>query len=190
MEDDNKMGDVAVAEHFIKSFSATLREPFLIIKPDLKIYDVNDTFLKTFSVKREDTKGKFIYNIGNKQWDIPELRELLENILPEKKVINDFQVTHTFPDIGEKTMLLNARKFDDSKMIIVAIEDVSLQHAIEKKLANYTKSLEEGIAEKTEELQIRIDELARLNDVMVGREMKMIDLKEEIAQLKKEKKDS
>jgi hypothetical protein len=82
-------------------------------------------------------------------------------------------------------MLLNARQLDDTRQILLAIEDITLKRAIEKNLADYTKALEQGIAEKTEELKARVDELTKLTDSMVGRELKMVELKEENATLKK-----
>jgi len=81
-------------------------------------------------------------------------------------------------------MLLNARRLDETQQILLAIEDVTLKKAIEKKIADYTKNLEKGIAEKTTELKARVDELSKLNDLMVGRELKMVELKEQIKKLK------
>lgn len=177
-----------MALHYIKSFSEMAREPFLILDLNLKVIGANKSFYNNFLVTKENTVDKLVYNLGNGQWNIPELKKLLENILPGKKVFDNFEVSWKFPKIGVKIMLLNARRFDSTNMILLAIEDVTLKKAIETKLANYTKNLEEGIAEKTEELNIRIDELSKLNKVMVGRELKMIELKKEIVDLKKTKK--
>ena len=105
--------------------------------------------------------------------------------MPEKKVFNDYEVSHEFPDIGLKIMLLNARRLDDTHQILLAIEDITVQRAIEKKLAEYTKGLEVAVGEKTVELKARIDELEKINRLMVGRELKMVELKEEIVDLKK-----
>ncbi|MFA5831415.1 MAG: PAS domain-containing protein [Candidatus Paceibacterota bacterium] len=189
MDNDTKKkdDDISVAAHYIKTFSDTAREPFLILNPELRVIGANRSFYKDFQVSDKETADKLIYDLGDGQWNIPELRELLENILPSKKVFNDFEVSHEFPKIGLRIMLLNARQLDDTKQILLAIEDITLQRAIEVKMANYTKDLEKGIAEKTEDLKARIDELSKLNDIMIGRELKMIELKEEIAQLKKDK---
>ena len=179
-----------VALHYIKTFSDTAREPFLILDPDLRVIGANKSFYKDFKSSKEETEDKLVYDLGNGQWNIPELKELLENILPTKGVFNDYEVSHEFPNIGLKIMLLNARQLDSTKQILLAIEDITLKRAIEIKLANYTKDLEKGIASKTEELKARVDELSKLNDLMIGRELKMIELKEEIVELKKEKVDN
>jgi len=177
-----------IALHYLKIFADTARESILVLDPDLRVVGANESFYKNFRVKKEDTENKLIYDLGNGQWNIPELKKLLEDILPTKKVFHDFEVSYEFPDIGLKTMLLNARKLDNTNQILLAIEDITLKRAVEIKLANYTKTLEDGIAIKTEELKIRIDELSKMNRLMTGREIKMAELKEEIAELKKTKK--
>lgn len=189
MEEDKSIikSDRDVALHYIKTFSDTAREPFLVLDPDLRVIGANESFYKTFQVTREETENRLIYDLGDHHWDIPELRELLERILPDKKVFNDFEVSHEFLKIGLKIMLLNARKLDDTQQILLAIEDITLKRAIEIKLANYTKALEKGIADKTEELTARIDELSKLNKIMIGRELKMAELKAEIVELRKQK---
>jgi hypothetical protein len=182
-----KEEDAEIALHYIKTFSDTAREPFLILDSKLIVVGANESFYRNFHVTRKETENKLVYSLGNGQWKIPALKKLLENILPKKKVFNDFEVTHKFPTIGEKIMLLNARQLDGTKQILLAIEDVTTQRAIALKLAGYTKDLEKGIAGKTAELKIRIDELSAVNKMMVGRELKMAELKEEIVGLKASK---
>ena len=179
--------DLAIATHYLKTFSDTAREPFLILGQDLSVIGANESFYKNFQVTKGDTEGRMIYELGNGQWDIPELRKLLEEILPEKKVFNDYEVSHDFPSIGLKIMLLNARKLDDTHQILLAIEDITAKKAIEIRLSNYTKELEKTVGEKTVELKARIDELEKMNKIMVGRELRMAELKNEIADLKKGK---
>jgi hypothetical protein len=184
MENNKSTDAKEIALHYIKTFSDTAREPFLILDPELKVIGANESFYKNFQTTRAETEHQLIFDLGNHQWDIPSLRNLLQDILPLKKVFNDFEVSHEFPKIGLRIMLLNARRLDETQQILLAIEDITLQRAVEIKLANYTKDLETGIATKTEELNARIDELSKLNEVMVGRELKMTELKEEIAELK------
>ena len=183
----NKEEGLEFALEYIKTFSDTAREPFLILSPELKIIGANKGFYEFFKVSKKETENRYTYDIGNGQWDIKELKELLENILPKKRVFNDYEISHEFPSIGLKIIALNARQLDHSELILLAIEDITLKKTIETKLADYTKALEEGIASKTEALNARIQELQELNDLMVNREMKMIELKKEISDLKKKK---
>jgi len=110
----------------------------LVLDADLKIISANRNFYKTFKVTPDETIGSFIYDLGNKQWNIPKLRELLEEVLPEKEAFNDFEVSHTFQDIGHKIMLLNARqiyrKETSAKMILLAIEDITERKRLENLL--------------------------------------------------------
>jgi len=100
-------------------------------------------------------------------------------------VVKDYQVTHVFEKIGEKTMLLNARQIDQVQLIILAIEDITFRKEIENKLANYSNEMEKKVVAKTKELEDKIKELEETNESMVGRELKMVELKEEIKDLKK-----
>ena len=87
------------------------------------------SFYEVFKVKPEETVGQLIYDLGNKQWDIPKLRELLETILPQKATFDDYEVEHDFAAIGRRTMLLNARRIprppEKPKVILLAIEDIT-----------------------------------------------------------------
>lgn len=108
---------------------ATVREPLIILDADFKVVNANKSFYKTFRVTREQTEKRVLYELGNGQWDIPELRRLLEDILQKNSAFDDFAVEHKFPSIGRKKMLLNARKIilqgPDDQMILLAIEDTT-----------------------------------------------------------------
>jgi PAS domain S-box-containing protein len=126
------------ARRYAESIVETVREPLLVLDADLKIISANRNFYRTFKVTTDETIGSFIYDLGNKQWDIPRLRELLEEILPEKEAFDDFEVAHHFQDIGRKIMLLNARqiyrKDIGTKMILLAIEDITERKRLESLL--------------------------------------------------------
>ena len=126
------------ARRYAESIVETVRDPLLVLDADLKIISANRNFYRTFRVIPGETIGSFIYDLGNKQWDIPKLRELLEEVLPEKEAFEDFEVAHTFQDIGHKSMLLNAReiyrKDIGTKMILLAIEDITEHKLSEEKL--------------------------------------------------------
>jgi PAS domain-containing protein len=100
----------------------------MVLDPDLRVVTVSRSFYDVFKVKPEETMGKLIYDLGNKQWDIPKLRELLEDILPKKATFDDYEVEHDFLGIGRRTMLLNARQIErgmgKERIILLAIADV------------------------------------------------------------------
>ncbi|RYX82693.1 PAS domain-containing protein [bacterium] len=107
----------------------TVREPLIILNEDLTVYSVNQSFYRFFQTRPEDTIGRRIYDIENGYLNIPALKTLIERILPEKNPFEDFEITHEFPRIGEKTLLLNARRLDSQEgrpeYILLAIEDIT-----------------------------------------------------------------
>jgi PAS domain S-box-containing protein len=115
--------------NFTENIIDTVREPLLAIDKDLRVINANRSFYKFFKVTAEETIGKLIYELGNHQWDIPRLKELLEQIIPEKNSFDDYEVTHNFSTIGKRVMLLNARQvkraFGKEKIILLAIEDIT-----------------------------------------------------------------
>jgi len=124
------------AREFAESIVDTVREPLLVLGGDLKVISANNSFYKTFKVSRKTTENRRIYDLGNRQWDIPKLRHLLEKILPQSTEFNDFMVEHRFPKIGYKKMLLNARRVFENTMkterILLAIGDVTAQEPSEE----------------------------------------------------------
>jgi len=183
-----------VAWTYIRTVVDTLREPFLILDKNLRVLSANKIFYSHFQATAKDTEGKLVYELGNGQWDIPKLKILLEDILPKNTFFEDFKVEHTFPRIGRRVMILNARQVHttnvDQPIMLLAMEDITRQILLEDQLKEYTKTLTTEVAKRTAELESRVEELERLNRVMVGREMKMIELKAELAKLKKSHKDS
>lgn len=135
--DLKKMSELMKARtEYAESIINTVREPMLVLSSDLSIVSTNPSFYRTFLASPEETEGKLLYNVGNGQWDIPALRKLLENVLPQNTRIEDFLVEHDFPGIGHRRMILNARKIahDDPKkqLILLAMEDVT-EHKEESK---------------------------------------------------------
>jgi len=108
--------------------------PLVILDNHLKVKTANHAFFRTFKVSIEDIRDKLLYDLGNRQWDIPGLRELLEKIIPGNMEVNDFEVEHEFPIIGQRTMLLNARSFhhEGTEMIFLVIEDITERKKIEE----------------------------------------------------------
>lgn len=142
---------LATARDYSEAIVANIREPLLVLDKSLRIKSANDAFYKTFRVHEAETEGALIYDLGNKQWNIPALRILLENILPKKLIFNDFEVTHTFSNIGERIMLLNAReiinKDNSEKLILVSIEDITDLKKAEKILSKSGEYLRQVVKE-------------------------------------------
>ena len=114
---------------YAESIIDTIREPLIVLDQDLRVVKVNRSFYKLFKVKPEETVGQLIYDLGNKQWDIPKLRELLDTILPQKTSFDNYEVEHDFATIGKRIMLLNARQIQrvlgKERIILLAIEDIT-----------------------------------------------------------------
>jgi formate hydrogenlyase transcriptional activator len=138
--DDRKRAEETFekAQKYTESIVETIREPLIVLTPDLRVIKANRSFYETFHVTAEETEGRFLYSIGDHAWDIPSLRKLLEEIIPQNTHFNDFEVDHEFPTIGRRTILLNARRiFREGKgteMILLALEDITAQKQSEEAL--------------------------------------------------------
>ena len=114
----------------------TVREPFVVLDQDLRVVAASQSFYLTFKVTPEHTLGKLLYDLGDGQWDIPKLRVLLGKILPEQGAMENYDVEHDFPGIGQRTMLLNARKVfyeaGSHSTILLGIEDITEKRTLEK----------------------------------------------------------
>src|ERR1700676_2029486 len=108
---------------------ATLREPFVVLDKTLRIRMANAAFYRDFHASKEETEGHFLYELGNGQWDIPQLRTLLPQVLSNSHPVEGFEAEHAFPPLGRRNMLLNARRFppesDDPDLVLLAIEDIT-----------------------------------------------------------------
>ena len=117
------------AREYAESIVATVREPLVVLDGDLRVVSASRSFYQTFKVSPEETIGRMIYDLGNRQWDIPKLRELLEDLLPTNTAFDDFEVEHDFETIGQRNMLLNARRIyreaNKTEKILLAIEDIT-----------------------------------------------------------------
>lgn len=183
MEDEKKESK-ELALHYMKTLVDVARESFLILDANLRVISANPIFYQIFQVSAKETEDMFLYELGNGQWNISELKKLLEEILPEKKEVKDYEVTHVFEKIGEKTILLNAKQIDSVQLIILAMEDITAKKSLQKEIIKHTEQLEIRVVERTAELTDRVKELELMNKTMVGREIKMVELKKEIEELK------
>lgn len=155
---------------YIKTVVDVAHEPILILDESLMVLAANDAFYRTFQVEPKETEQKNIYKLGNGQWDIPVLRKLLDDILPKNTFFKGFEVTHVFPVIGRKVMILNARQiyFKENvtsklfpPIILLAMEDVTEIMAIAETLAAHTKNLEGRLSERTKKLEDKIIKLEK-----------------------------
>jgi len=115
----------------------TVREPLVVLDDELRVVAASRSFYLTFKVSRDETQGKLLFELGDGAWDIPKLRLLLGKIIPERGKMEDYEVDHDFPDIGRRTMLLNARKVfyevgSHANIILLGIEDVTGKRALER----------------------------------------------------------
>ena len=121
-----------------KAIVDTVREPLLVLDEDLRIVVASRSFYRTFEMTRPATQGHKIYDLDDGLWDIPELRLLLEKIVPEHEVMEGFEVERDFPRIGRRTMLLNARKVfyegNGQTTILLAFEDTTERRKSERAL--------------------------------------------------------
>jgi diguanylate cyclase (GGDEF)-like protein/PAS domain S-box-containing protein len=135
----NAQDIVGEALEYAESIIETVNESLLVLDSDLKIISANLSFYNTFKVTPAGTVGSFIYELGNRQWDIPKLRTLLEEILPQNRRFDGFEVEHYFQNIGRKVMLLNACRIyyehTGTQKILLAIEDITERKQLEEKLA-------------------------------------------------------
>ncbi len=137
--------EIANARHYAEAIVETLHEPLLILHPDLTVKGGNEAFYNHFKVRREETIGRRIYDLGNSQWNIPELRTLLEDVLPESNVFNDYEVTHDFEDLGHRVMLINARRLDHVQLILLGVRDITSRKQHEEQLKRLLRELDHRV---------------------------------------------
>jgi two-component system, chemotaxis family, CheB/CheR fusion protein len=139
------MEELEYARNYAQAIVETVREPLIVLDSNLQVLTANQSFYQTFQVAAAETEQQVIFELGNGQWDIPQLRRLLLEILPDHTQLQDFEVEHNFEQIGRKIMLLNARTMDQaegSKSILLAIEDITERKRLEAELT-YTVTQEQ-----------------------------------------------
>jgi signal transduction histidine kinase/DNA-binding response OmpR family regulator len=154
----------------------TVREPLLILDGKLRVHSANRAFYQTFNVTAADTETRLVYELGNGQWNIPDLRTLLEDILPMSSVFNDYELEHDFPEIGRRIMLLNARQLrqgSHAEFLVLAMEDVTERRRVETEVAkakeaaetaNRTKSL--FLANMSHELRTPLNAILGFSEML------------------------
>jgi two-component system CheB/CheR fusion protein len=157
-----------ISRLYAESIVTTIREPLIILNGNLQVKSANKSFYTNFKTTAEETEGKMVFELGNNQWNIPKLRKILEKILPEKLSIVDFEVSHEFPVIGFRTMLLNATQIfqnsNEEKSILLAFEDITEKKRINTNLKLFSTELEKKVLERTSSLHKANAELNYSNE--------------------------
>src|SRR6202167_4744417 len=152
-----QFSNVADACALAQSIVDTVREPVIVLDTGLRVIAASRSFYSTFKVSPEETQGRLLYALGDGQWDIPKLRVLLDKIIPEHGVIEDYEVEHEFPKLGHRTMRLNARQVfyegGADTTILLGIEDVTERRLLER---------------QKDELSLQKDDLLRQKDILLN----------------------
>jgi two-component system, chemotaxis family, CheB/CheR fusion protein len=171
---------------------STMHEPMLVLGKDLRIRSANKPFYEKFDVTEEQTVGEFLFDLGNKQWNIPSLRELLEEIIPKNTHFYNYEVKHTFPNLGEKIMLLNASRIIQSthreQLILLIIADITEVRSLvlEKELRDKELLKKEIRERKAEKLRLeqavdkRTQELKEANESLREKNAALLNLNKEL----------
>ncbi|HEY0035589.1 MAG TPA: response regulator [Longimicrobium sp.] len=163
--------DLVAIETYAQDIVETVREPLLILDASLRVRSANRAFYHIFEVGAEETEGQLIYELGNGQWDIPDLRVLLEDIIPTQSVFNDFELEHTFPQIGRRVMLLNARQLragSHGELLMLALEDVTERRRAEEEVAEAREAAEAANRSKSQFLANMSHELRTPLNAILG----------------------
>jgi two-component sensor histidine kinase len=168
----------------------TVREPLLVLDKDLRVLTASRSFYSTFRVAPSATQGQLLYELGDGQWDIPALRLLLERIVPEHGVMEDYEVEHQFPEIGKRTMLLNARKVfyegNSHTTLLLGIEDVTTRRALEGEKEELLREQQALLREKDvllEELEHRVGNSLQIIAAIILMKSRMVTSEETRLQL-------
>jgi two-component sensor histidine kinase len=156
MSDTNPITGIEDGHALAQAIVDTIREPLLVLDKDLRVVAASRSFYLMFKANRQEVQGLPIYSLGDGQWNIPELRLLLEKILPRHSVMEAYEVEHEFSTIGRRVMLLNARTVvaagDPNSLILLSIEDITDRRVTERRLADLLKQKETLL----EEMQHRV----------------------------------
>lgn len=134
---------------YSEAILSNIHDPLLVLDKDLRIMSASKSFYKKFIFIPEETEGMLLYDIGNKEWDIPALRQLLEDVLPKKIEFFDFEVIHNFPRLGEKIMMLNAtsihQKMHREQLILLSIQDYTERKIAQQSIKESEQRLENAV---------------------------------------------
>ena len=158
----HRVAELEAAKDYAEQIVETVRDPLLVLTPGLRVRSANPAFYHLFQVRPAETEGQLLYQLGHGQWDIPALRRLLEELLPQQAILTDYEVTHTFAQLGSRTILLNARRLDHVPLILLAMEDITVRTHAEASLQQQQAALERQVQERTAALHREMAERQRL----------------------------
>jgi two-component sensor histidine kinase/PAS domain-containing protein len=198
-EQERRENELIAAKEFAEKLIDSIREALLVLSRELRVESANASFYEMFKVSPEETVGKLVYEIGNGQWNIPELRSVLEDVLPKQRAFDDYLISHDFPSIGRRTMLLNGRELDHLPRLLLAIRDETerrryaasqkimaseLQHRVKNILANVqsiarsTLSQSDSLEAFEKSFTARVQAMARAQDLLMRGPEGRVDLHE------------
>ncbi len=159
-------GELRSEKMFAEQIIETVRQPLLVLDEKLWILSANQAFYETFEVEAKDTAGRQIYELGNGQWDIPQLRTLLEEVVPRQAAFQDFRVEHLFQQIGQKVMMVSGRRIQPTDAgptrLLLTIEDITAREKAREELGDLNLDLEQRVTERTALAEHRSVQLRQL----------------------------
>ncbi len=169
------------AREYAESIVETVHEPLMVLDGQLRVVSANRSFYSTFRVKPARVQGRLLYDLGNRQWDIPALHRLLEGVLLERSTFENFEVEHDFERIGPRIMLLNARRLEQAEhkesMVLLAIEDITERKKAEEKLQaahQQLKASEQQLRATNQQLRASEQQLQASNQQLRASEQQLM----------------
>jgi len=177
-------GIAAAARDHAEAVVETVREPLLTLTADLRVREANDAFYQTFAVTPKETIGELVYELGDGQWDFPELRSLLEQVLPGDRGFANLEMERDFPRVGHRIMLLNARRVREQQgqpSILLAINDATERRHRER-LSTSLNNISATIS-TTLELDQVLEQVLKESTEALGAESSAVLVKQDTTQV-------